>query len=216
MMTCWSWIRSATTTGRCRREFQPERHPLRDQFTLQQGNDFIDDVIDVKRNHLRARLVQKCAHAPDHVARAVPILDDPFHGATHIIQIGCFTTEKSKAGLAIGDDRGERLIDLMRNRRADLSQSGDAAGMREVGLRGVQCFLRPPRLRDVHQRADHFLLAGYVSHAMGADMQMPDLPIGHQQTMFEVEVLRALQHAFDAILHKRAIVGMAALHDEID
>src|SRR5882672_5070977 len=47
-------------------------------------------------------------------------------------------------------------------------------------------------------------------------MQMLDLPVRHEQTVLVVEVFLAMHRAIKLILHKRAVVGMGPLHDDIE
>jgi hypothetical protein len=72
------------------------------------------------------------------------------------------TAKKAQAGMAGGHDRGERLVHLVRDGGAYLSQRRHPAGVSQRGLCGVQCGLRLPALCNVHQDADDFLLARCV------------------------------------------------------
>src|SRR6202043_2925392 len=107
------------------------------------------DVLDIYSGLLRIIFFHKSADASDYFARPVAILDDPLDGAAYAIQVGIFAAKKAQAGLAVGHDRSERLVHLVRDRSAYFSQRRDPAGVSQRGLCGIQRGLRLPALGNV-------------------------------------------------------------------
>jgi hypothetical protein len=105
-------------------------------------------------------------------------------------------------------DGGERLVYFMRNRCVHLSERGHTRDVGERSLRGLQCVLHLSGRSDIHQCADE-LLARFVDMTMGSNMNLFDVPIGHQQTILEFAF--AADRAVDLLLNELAIIGMSAL-----
>jgi hypothetical protein len=89
---------------------------MADQLTLHQGDGLPQDVIDVERHLLGAGLFRERPDAPDHLARPIAIVDDPFHRAKSCVQLGSLAAEPAPTGLRVGDDGGERLVHFMGDR----------------------------------------------------------------------------------------------------
>jgi hypothetical protein len=49
----------------------------------------------------------------DRFARAMGVPDNTFHGGSHIVGARGFQCQQSEADLAVGDDRRDRLINLV-------------------------------------------------------------------------------------------------------
>ena len=105
-----------------RREFGPQGHPVAQQLTLHQGNDLVDDVIDIEQRPLDRGLVRERTNVPDHLGCPIALLDDLFHGAARFVQVGSPAVEPAQAGLGVGDDGSERLVHFVSDRSGQLTQ----------------------------------------------------------------------------------------------
>src|ERR1700676_1792286 len=85
----------------------------------------------------------------DDFAGAPTVADHPLDRPTHFFKVGFVSQQPSQAGLAIGHNRRERLVDLVRNRRSQLAQGTDARHVLELATRVMQRVLRLLLLRDV-------------------------------------------------------------------
>jgi hypothetical protein len=68
--------------------------------------------------------------------------------AARLDEIGSFPVEPAYAGRCVGDNGGERLVDLVSDRGAQLSQGRHARNMSELRLRPLQFSLGPLALED--------------------------------------------------------------------
>ena len=130
----------AENRGQCGREFRPQRHPMAEHFTLHQKDSLADDIVDVQRYHLRLAPFGECTNPLDHFARPIGVPDDALHGGSHLVRARRLEGEQSQANLAVGDDRGERLVNFVGDRGRQLSQSHHAADVREIRLRLTKRF----------------------------------------------------------------------------
>ena len=144
------------------------------------------------------------------------LTDDVPYGIERLVDLRCPPIQPSQAGLPVGDDGRERLVHLMCDRRAHLSQRRHPGDVRELGLRAVQRLLRLSGCGDIHQCADNFLLAQLVFQPMRPNVKVLDVSARHQQTVFVVVILFALRRAIDFAPHELAVVGMNALKDDVD
>src|SRR5260370_13514530 len=121
---------------------------MAEQLTLHQGDNLLDDVIEVERRRLRVGLFRERTDATDHLSRPLGALDDVLSGATRFVQVGSFAVEPAQASLGVGDDGGERLVYFMGDRCGQLAQGRRACGMGEICLRFAKSLLGPIALDD--------------------------------------------------------------------
>ena len=82
-------------------------------LALDHGDNLVNDVVDVQPGFLRVGFLRERAHPPDHLARPVRIPDHALHGDSCLIQVRGLACKSSQAGITVGDDGGERLVDLV-------------------------------------------------------------------------------------------------------
>ena len=80
-------------------------------------------------------LLGERAHLGDDLARPVGVLDQAGDRRPRLVEIGRIGGQPAHAGIAVGDHRGERLIDLVRDRGGEFAQRGHTADMRELRAR---------------------------------------------------------------------------------
>src|SRR6266851_279861 len=76
----------------------------------------------------------------DDGTRAVRILDDLCNGMFYLFKVFRAPAEKSKACIAVVDNRSEWLVDFMGDGGSQCTQRGDPADVREVRLHLTQSF----------------------------------------------------------------------------
>ena len=89
------------------------------------------------------------------------VLDDLPGAGGRLFHLRRLTAQPPQVAFCVGHDGPERLIHLMRDRRAHLSEHAHARDMSKRGLGDLQCFLRFPGVGDIHQRTDELLLARF-------------------------------------------------------
>ena len=73
----------------------------------------------------------------------LPSLIIALHRAARLVEVGRLDGRATQAGLAVGDDGRQRLIDFVRDRGGKLAERRHARDMRELRLRLVQRFFGP-------------------------------------------------------------------------
>src|SRR6202047_1760275 len=101
------------------------------QFTLDQRNDLLEDVIDVEWHLLDAGLLGQRPDALYHFTGAIPVVYDPFNRTARCVQVGSSAVEPAQAGLGVGDDGGERVVHFMGGRGRQYALVWYAHGMRQ-------------------------------------------------------------------------------------
>jgi hypothetical protein len=119
------------------------------------------DVRELQALALRRRSLGQRAHAFDHGARAVGIERDVVERSSRLCEI-CRppAREQDDARIGVVEDRGERLIDLVRDRRGELAERRDARRVGERGLCLPQRLVGAIPLGQVDERTEHVLVAG--------------------------------------------------------
>jgi len=111
-------------------------------LTLHQEDSLADDIVDVQLYHLRLGPFGECTNPLDHLACRMGVPDDALDGGSHVVPAWRLEGEQSQANLAVGDDRGDRLINFVGDRGCQLSHSHHAGDVREFRLRLLQCLVR--------------------------------------------------------------------------
>ena len=70
-------------------------------------------------------------------------------------------------------------------------------------------------LRDIHDRADNFFVAGLVPKTMGTIMKMLYRTIRHQQSMLPIKVIYALRRTLENFFEKAHIVRVRSLQYQL-
>ena len=112
----------------------------------------LDHLIDVELHHLRLGLLREVANPPDHFAGPTGVLDHIGDARLGLREVGNIAAQQPQNGFRVGDDRGQRLIYLMRDRRAHLAKRGHARDVGELSLGGLQRALGPLLIVDVVSR----------------------------------------------------------------
>ena len=143
-----------------------------------------DDAVDrCARPRLHGVLEQGADVAHD-IGGGIGVMDDALHGFLRALEIWRNRREPALAGIGVGDDRGQRLVHLMRNRCRQLGKARRLARPRQALARQTKLFLRPDLTFDI--QADHVPLhncAFVVAHRCGAGLHPAIFSIEAPQTM---------------------------------
>jgi len=83
---------------------------------VDQRQHFADELVHVVRGRWPALALEHHANAGDHLRGAAAVGDDAPQGRARLVDIGARTREPTQAGLGVGGDCRQRLIDLMHDR----------------------------------------------------------------------------------------------------
>ncbi|MNL01015.1 hypothetical protein D3C87_1214680 [compost metagenome] len=103
-------------------------------FATGQFHHLADCRVHVHRLLAGRRLLDQLADAPEHIARPVGVLDDAGQRLPHLVDIGRLRAQPAQPGLGVGHRRRNRLVDLVRDRRRQLSHGRHPVGVRQLGL----------------------------------------------------------------------------------
>ena len=147
--TCCNCTRSPRTSRSSEPSSVRNTTSCRSQFAAGERQHFPDDVVDVELGQLRPGFPGERAQTTDHLACAHPVSRDAGKRILHFVEIGFIAFQKPLRGLALGHDGGERLIDLMGDRRGELAHRRQPRHSLNVGPCIPQCLLGEFALGDV-------------------------------------------------------------------
>jgi len=76
----------------------------------------VDDLVHVEPVFGWSFLLEQRTDAAEHGAGASTVLDNSLDGLACLLEVGRIGGEPFDAGVPMGDDGGERLVDFMRDR----------------------------------------------------------------------------------------------------
>ena len=135
-----------------------------DALPLQLGADerqhFPDGVVDVEPRQFRPGFPGERSQAADDVARLVAAPQDARDRVPRFVKIRLLAVQPSQAGVGVGRDGGEGLVDLMGNGGDQFAHGRQPRDAGEFRLSVSQRLIGVSAFRDVHDRADEFEVAG--------------------------------------------------------
>src|SRR5215471_11698830 len=117
----------------------------------------------------------------DDGTRAVRIHDDLCNGMLYLFKVFQATAEKSKACIAVIDNRSEWLVDFMGDGGSQCTQRGDPADVCEVRLHLTQSFFGSLALSQIEHKSNTFVSTSLEQSAGGQ--------YRHSTTVFAKEFL---------------------------
>ena len=140
----------------------PHRDPVPSGFTVGYHESFLNGFAEVQPRHGRGRFLYQRAYPRDHLARAVPIIDDAADRFPSLLQIWWSGIEPAQRGISVCDGPCERLIDFVGDGGRQFSHRHHAINMRQLRLSLAQFlsprpqrFFGPPALGNVLDRAEN-------------------------------------------------------------
>src|SRR5580704_2236591 len=163
-----------------------------DAMTAELGaheNDYLpDQVVDIDRDHLGRGLAREGSDALDDIPGAVAVSDDASRGLPRFLEIRLVGFEPEQAGVRIGDDCGQRLIDLVRNGCGELTHCTQPRGSFEISQCAPQGLFSDPTLGHVYDRADEFGVVCAVGGCTPQAMHIFCRAIGRYDAKVALEV----------------------------
>src|SRR4029453_6437059 len=120
-----------------------------------------------------------------------------------------WTALKNSEGLVGPEDLAARHLP------AEAARVAQLLGFSKIRFASADSFLRNLAVRDIYYRADDFVVAGFVSHAMCEIVKMLDRTIRHQQPMLVVKVVCASRRSLERVFDNAHVVRMRALQYQI-
>ena len=118
-----------------RRQMQGERNPPDEGVALDQPGDVAHQVVEVEvLELLRFLLAHEAPQVADDVARAAHVLSDVEEDVADLVEVRGLALEQARAGVGVGEDRRQRLVELMRQRHGELAHGRDSRHVGELLL----------------------------------------------------------------------------------
>src|SRR5271169_1096102 len=149
------------------------------------------------------------ANAADNLAGSSAVPHDTPERLPDFVETRRFCAEPTQARIGVGDDRGNRLIDFVRDRGGHLPQQHDPIEAREIGLGLLQSLLRTFAIGDVD---DNCTKESWRAVCRGNDKRSD---VGPYDLAVLASVTLALQKpdstAVNTLLHRGPIVLVSKL-----
>ena len=109
-----------------------DRMPL--QVAAQHGRGLGDRLVDVQRPNTRGHPPEECADAADNVAGAPAVPLDQAEVVSSFLHVRWLSRQPAERRTGVGNHAGERLVDLVRDRRGHLAHQQHTIRTREICL----------------------------------------------------------------------------------
>src|SRR5215510_14285863 len=148
--TCCNWMRSPKISGTSSERCVSTRTPWRCTSLRARARTSRMAALRSSQAFWGGGTLGESANASDDVAGALAVGDHPQGGLPGFLQV--LGGEPAHAGTGVIDQGAERLIDFVRDRRAQLAQRRHPCHVGQLRLRVVQCLFSPLALGDVITR----------------------------------------------------------------
>jgi hypothetical protein len=128
------------------------RDTSRGRLGARQRHDLVHQVREPDWDPIRRRSLRHGAHALDHGARSLGIAIDVRERRPQLLHVGALVRQEGETRAGIVDDGRERLVHLVRDRRGQLAERGDARHVGERRLRLIQRLLGSLAFAQVDDR----------------------------------------------------------------
>jgi hypothetical protein len=109
-------------------------------LAAQQHNHFSNEFININQLRLQPAFLEQQADSANDVSRAGYVFNNSRGGFACLCHIGIVPTKPSQAGLSVCNCCGNRLPNLVRQRRSQLAHGGHPVYVREIRLCLTQSF----------------------------------------------------------------------------
>ena len=167
------------------------------------------------RDVARPLFAEQRANAGNYLAGAGAVADDAIGRFARIAERRWAARQKAHTGAGIGNDRGQRLVDLMGNRGGKLGHRRQPQRARQLGLRVVQRLLGALAVGQIHDRADDLFLAHRIGPDFAQRVHMPDRAAVED----DPDLTGKIRTAFDCHRHRRveadSVVGVHLVPEQL-
>ena len=94
--------------------------------------DIANEFAHIERPRIEVLPLEQPAHPVDYGARTLVVLADVGEDRADLVEVGRFILHEKLRSLRVAQDRAERLINLMRQRRGELAHHRDAADVSDL------------------------------------------------------------------------------------
>ena len=126
-----------------RSELGLDADPLPAELGGEQLEDLAQRRGDVDPRAARFVVPQQGAHRPDRVRRPLVVAHDRLEDGAHLLRSDRATLEIAQPRLRVAEDRGERLVQLVRDRGGERGGARDAVGVPEAAAQLLRLVLEP-------------------------------------------------------------------------
>ena len=113
-------------------ELDAHRDVANHRVALQEPRHFTHDLVQVERHALEVALLEQRAQPVDHRAGSFLVLDDVADDLRDLHEIHGLGREQTLRRLGVAQDRRQRLAQVVRERRGELSNGRDPADVRQL------------------------------------------------------------------------------------
>ncbi len=186
-MTCCSCTRLPITAGRL--SANSVSRMTRCRWSSLRVKARTSRVASLRSTHSLAPvlLAEERAQPRDDLGGPLAVADGPPRGFARAGDVGRIRGEHPQARARVGDDAGERLVDLVCDRRGQGSEGGDPGDVRQLGMESGERRFGLSPFGDVLDGADVLHLAPAVAQRVSCDMHVLDRSIGQQQATLELD-----------------------------
>ncbi len=114
-----------------------------------EGKHLADDVIEIHACLFPLIFSEHGPNAVDHLGGAQAIIDDALQRPADFVEVGLGPCEPAQSDFSVGDDRRQRLVDLMCDGRRHRAHCGLPGGARKLPTQFVQRLLGALELGDI-------------------------------------------------------------------
>ena len=184
---------------------------------LGQRQHLADRRVDVGCDIVGLAVLQERADPADHFGGAVSFLDHAFERVLRLGHLGRGPVEPAQRGVAVGDHRGERLVDLVRDRGGKLAHGGQPRDALELGLRHRDRGLGTDALGLVRRHADDLgHLALLIDHRMADGVDVLDRAVVQHRAVGHFVGCLFAQAPRDGLLDRGAVLRVDQTRETVE
>ena len=173
---------------------------------LGQRAQVLEQARAVDRLALDLAVLDEVAQPPDHLAGPQRLRVDLLERGEHVAGVRLGLRHQALAGPCVGRDRGQRLVDLVREARGHLAHGREPAEVRQALLQHARVVLGAAPVGDVVDGADVLHDAAVVvEHGLCEVMEVSDRPVAKHDLVLDVERRLARVHAHERLRDPLAV-----------
>ena len=184
------------------------------------NDHFSNDFVQIDRLALPRSTTVERAISVDDTGRTLRVIDDAQQGLAGLFKLGRLALHPPQAGLRTDRDRGDRLLDLVGQRRRKFSHHAHSVDPREISFQLAQSltFLFGPLAfgnicYGPYEECPVRIFAGCT---MRYNLNVFDGPIGYQQAILAIEAVLLGPGAINDFPDIRPIVRMCSIDHHLD
>ena len=142
---------------------------------MRQLERFAHHLVEVEQLKLCLALPEQGAKPPDDLAGARVLLRDIVEDLAHFLHVDGPLVEQALRRLGVGENRRQRLAELVRERSGELAEDRHSSQVRELALAFLHLAFCAPLVGEISDDRDEARLAGHL-RGLCADDDLAQLP----------------------------------------